>query len=107
MEISQIIKENRQLKNLSQEELAKKMHISRQSISKWETGKSLPTTNQLILLSEIFDCSLDMLLKGDKKMEKKVKHEIDDERIVKLIYKVGWGVIVPVLFTLKFVLHLF
>ena len=37
MEISQIIKENRKMKNLSQEELAKKMHISRQSISKWET----------------------------------------------------------------------
>ena len=39
MEISQIIKENRKMKNLSQEELAKKMHISRQSISKWETDR--------------------------------------------------------------------
>ena len=98
MEISQIIKENRKMKNLSQEELAKKMHISRQSISKWETGKSLPTTDQIILLSEIFDCSLDTLLKGDKKMEEKAKHEI---------YKVGWGFIIPFLFTLKFILHLF
>ena len=76
-------------KNFSQEELAKKMHISRQSISKWETGKSLPTTDQIILLSEIFDCSLDTLLKGDKKMEEKAKHEIDDKRTLKLIYKVG------------------
>lgn len=107
MEISEIIKENRKLKNLSQEELAKELHISRQSISKWETGKSLPTTDQLILLSEIFDCSLDTLLKGDKKMEEKVKHEIDDKRILKLIYKVGWRFIVPLLFILKFVLHLF
>ena len=89
MEISQIIKENRKMKNFSQEELAKKMHISRQSISKWETGKSLPTTGQIILLSEIFDCSLDTLLKGDKKMEEKAKHEIDDKRTLKLIYKVG------------------
>ena len=48
MEISQIIKENRKMKNLSQEELAKKMHISRQSISKGETGKSLATTGQII-----------------------------------------------------------
>lgn len=107
MEISEIIKENRKLKNLSQEELAKELHISRQSISKWETGKSLPTTDQLILLSEIFDCSLDTLLKGDKKMEEKIKHEIDDKRTLKLIYKVGWGFIVPLLFILKFVLHLF
>ena len=73
MEISEIIKENRKLKNLSQEELAKELHISRQSISKWETGKSLPTTDQLILLSEIFDCSLDTLLKGDKKNGRKSK----------------------------------
>jgi len=107
MEISQIIKENRKMKNLSQEELAKKMHISRQSISKWETGKSLPTTDQIILLSEIFDCSLATLLKGDKKMEEKAKHEIDDKRTLKLIYKVGWGFIIPFLFTLKFILHLF
>ncbi|WP_282673924.1 helix-turn-helix domain-containing protein [Lactococcus cremoris] len=107
MEISEIIKENRKLKNLSQEELAKELHISRQSILKWETGKSLPTTDQLILLSEIFDCSLDTLLKGDKKMEEKVKHEIDDKRTLKLIYKVGWGFIVPLLFILKFFLHLF
>ena len=107
MEISEIIKENRKLKNLSQEELAKELHISRQSISKWETGKSLPTTDQLILLSKIFDCSLDTLLKGDKKMEEKVKHEIDDKRTLKLIYKVGWGFIVPLLFIFKFVLHLF
>lgn len=107
MEIYQIIKENRKMKNLSQEELAKKMHISRQSISKWETGKSLPTTDQIILLSEIFDCSLDTLLKGDKKMEEKAKHEIDDKRTLKLIYKVGWGFIIPLLFILKFVLHLF
>ena len=107
MEISEIIKENRKLKNLSQEELAKELHISRQSISKWETGKSLPTTDQLILLSEIFDCSLDTLLKGDKKMEEKVKHEIDDKRTLKLIYKVGWGFIVPLLFILKFDFHLF
>lgn len=48
-----------------------------------------------------------MLLKGDKKMEEKVKHEIDDKRTLKLIYKVGWGFIVPLLFILKFVLHLF
>ena len=90
MEISQIIKENRKMKNLSQ-----------------ETGKSLPTTDQIILLSEIFDCSLDTLLKGDKKMEEKAKHEIDDKRTLKLIYKVGWGFIIPFLFTLKFILHLF
>ncbi|MGO1987343.1 MAG: helix-turn-helix domain-containing protein, partial [Lactococcus lactis] len=50
---------------------------------------------------------LDTLLKGDKKMEEKAKHEIDDKRTLKLIYKVGWGFIIPFLFTLKFILHLF
>ncbi|MFG7388684.1 hypothetical protein [Lactococcus lactis] len=40
-------------------------------------------------------------------MEEKAKHEIDDKRTLKLIYKVGWGFIIPFLFTLKFILHLF
>lgn len=112
MEISELIKENRKLKKLSQEDLAKQLHISRQSISKWETGKTLPTTDQLILLSEIFDLSLDTLLKGDPNMKEKVKKESSQflwwkDPITRRIMFGFWLVIIPLLFILKYVLHLF
>jgi transcriptional regulator with XRE-family HTH domain len=49
----------------SQEELAEKMHISRQSVSKWESTNSIPDLNRIIMLAEIFDVSTDFLLKDD------------------------------------------
>jgi len=49
----------------SQEELAEKMNISRQSVSKWESTNSIPDLNRIIMLADIFDVSTDYLLKDD------------------------------------------
>jgi transcriptional regulator with XRE-family HTH domain len=49
----------------SQEELAEKMNISRQSVSKWESTNSIPDLNKIIMLAEIFDVSTDFLLKDE------------------------------------------
>ena len=49
----------------SQEELAEKMNISRQSVSKWESANSIPDLNRIIMLAEIFDVSTDFLLKDE------------------------------------------
>lgn len=49
----------------SQEELAEKMNISRQSVSKWESANSIPDLNKIIMLAEIFSVSTDFLLKDD------------------------------------------
>jgi len=49
----------------SQEELAEKMNISRQSVSKWESTNSIPDINRIIMLAEIFNVSTDCLLKDD------------------------------------------
>ena len=49
----------------SQEELAEKMNVSRQSVSKWEGANSIPDLNKIILLSQIFDVSTDFLLKDE------------------------------------------
>ncbi|MEB7658316.1 helix-turn-helix domain-containing protein [Mammaliicoccus vitulinus] len=57
--------------NLSQEDLAEKVFVSRQSISNWERGKSYPDIESLLLLSNIFDVSLDHLVKGDVNMMKR------------------------------------
>lgn len=49
----------------SQEELAEKMNVSRQSVSKWESANSIPDLNRIIMLAEIFNVSTDFLLKDD------------------------------------------
>ena len=53
----------REKRNLSQEDLAKKLQISRQSISKWEQGISYPSILFLVPLTKILDCTLEELLK--------------------------------------------
>jgi len=79
MELGKQIKEHRQEAHLSQEELANRVYVSRQTISNWENDKSYPDVNSLVLLSEIFQISLDNLIKGDIEVMKDViqKEEIE------------------------------
>ena len=51
--------------NITQEKLAERMGVSRQTVSKWETGEGIPELDKLLELSKIFSCSLDALLKTD------------------------------------------
>lgn len=55
----------RKQKGWSQEELAAQMDVSRQSVSKWESGASTPDIDKIILLSQIFDTTTDYLLKEE------------------------------------------
>lgn len=79
MELGKQIKMHRQEAELSQEELANRVYVSRQTISNWENDKSYPDVNSLVLLSEIFQISLDNLIKGDIGVMKEViqKEEIE------------------------------
>ena len=81
MELGKQIKKHRQEVQLSQEELADRVYVSRQTISNWENDKSYPDVNSLVLLSEIFQSSLDNLIKGDIEVMKDV---IQKEEIVKM-----------------------
>ena len=54
----------RKLHHLSQEELAEKVGVSRQTLSKWETGASDPSTSNLIALAKLFDISAEELLRS-------------------------------------------
>lgn len=65
MIMSENIKKFRQENNLSQEELAKKLNIARQSVSKWENGETLPSIDNLISLSGLLNISLDELITGE------------------------------------------
>ncbi len=81
MELGKQIKNCRQEANLSQEELAERVYVSRQTISNWENDKSYPDVNSLVLLSEVFHISLDKLIKGDID---RMREEIKKEEVTKL-----------------------
>lgn len=76
MELSKTIKKLRNEKGWSQETLAERAYVSRQTISNWENEKSLPDVHSLLILSDIFSVSLDELIKGDvEAMKETVKKE--------------------------------
>lgn len=81
MELGNKIKYYRGEKEFSQEELAERVYVSRQTISNWENNKSYPDINSIVLLSEIFEISIDNLIKGDVEQMKK---EINSEDVKKL-----------------------
>lgn len=62
----------RKKSGLSQEQLAEQLSVSRQAISKWESGQSVPESEKLIAISNYFNVSLDYLLKDDNADENKV-----------------------------------
>lgn len=73
MNLSKQIIRLRKDKHVTQEELAEKIYVSRQTISNWEREKSYPDIDNLLLLSVYFDVSLDYLVKGDVEMLKNIK----------------------------------
>lgn len=91
MELGTHIKQNRQLKGISQEDLAQTIFVSRQTVSNWETGKTYPDVQSLLLLSNLFDVSVDSLIKGDLDTMEKIINE-DARKIMAL----GWVILVGV-----------
>lgn len=90
MELGKQIKKHRQEAQLSQEELAERIYVSRQTISNLENNKSYPDVNSLVLLSETFQISLDKLIKGDIEVMKDViqKEEIEKRNRYGEIYTI-------------------
>ena len=68
MDTKQVILELRTQKGMSQDELAEKVFVSRQAVSRWENGETVPNTETLKLLSEVFDVSINTLLGSPRKL---------------------------------------
>jgi len=66
MEFNNKLYELRKQKGFSQEELANRLNVSRQTISKWEVGDSTPDMEKLVAISDLFEVSLDELVKGEE-----------------------------------------
>lgn len=88
MALADQLKSSRENKGLSQMDVAKKLNITRQSISKWETGKGYPDLDNLVLLSEIYEISIDELLKENQMLKNKIKE--NNETIVENKRKLEW-----------------
>ncbi len=68
METKDIILELRRKSGLSQEELAQKVMVTRQAVSRWENGDTVPNTDTLKLLSRVFDVSINTLLGAPRQL---------------------------------------
>lgn len=76
MEIEKKLKAARVSAGLTQEQVAEKIMVSRQTISNWETGKSLPDIVSVMNLSDLYQISIDDLLKGDRRMKEKLEKDV-------------------------------
>lgn len=68
METKDVIFELRTQNGLSQDELAEKIYVTRQAVSRWENGETIPNTEALKLLSKVFDVSINTLLGSPRKL---------------------------------------
>ena len=75
MQVGKQIQHYRKEKNLSQDDLAEIIFVSRQSIFNWERGATYPDIQNLLLLSKVFEVSLDKLVKGDLETMKQIIHD--------------------------------
>lgn len=92
MELPQQLKANRERLGLSQEDVAHAIYVSRQTMSSWENGKTYPDVQSLLLLSNLFDVSIDSLVKGDvdSMKEKATKDDV-------LMTRLAWASMLLVL----------
>lgn len=82
MDIADRIQSLRKTKGISQEELADKVGVSRQAVSKWESGQSAPDLEKIIILSECFGVTTDYILKGIEPATEPKNHNFNASQIL-------------------------
>lgn len=85
MQFGDRLKQKRKIKELTQDEVAEKLNVSRQTISSWENEKSYPDIKSLIALSNIYDISLDTMLKEDSGMKEFIEKNDVRKNLIGLI----------------------
>lgn len=76
MDFSEKLLTLRKARDLTQEELAEKLNVSRQSVSKWESGQAVPELDKIVAMSAVFDVTTDYLLKSSEIDDLSVKTEM-------------------------------
>lgn len=99
MEIGKKLQTARNQAGFTQEQIAEKINVSRQTISNWENEKSYPDILSIIQLSDIYALSLDELLKGDSQM---IEHLVESSDVVKSNKKLIAAIVGNGLFLITF-----
>lgn len=103
MKIGDKLKKARMDKNLTQEEVAEKIFVSRQSISNWENNKTYPDIGNVLALSDLYQISLDELLKGSDNFMEHLEESTDlvksNKKLMALIVLALIAMIVMAIFT--------
>lgn len=94
MNIGKRLKDARIESGYTQEQVAEQLDVSRQTISSWENGRTFPDIVSVVSLSDIYDVSLDVLIKGDEKM---LEHLEESTNIVKSNKKLLLAIIANIL----------
>lgn len=104
MSLGQRIKEEREKRNWTQDYLAETLNVSRQAISKWEVGKTYPDIDRLIQISNLFDVTLDSLIKGDDSLKSRIvitnnkSHQI---YFWEFMSSTGWMIAIVLIFSIS------
>ena len=102
MKLNEKLYEYRKNKNWSQEELAERLEVSRQTVSKWESGRAIPELNKLIRISEIYNVTVDELVKDEVEM-----NETNVKKVNKFNKKIVKNVVIILLVISLVILILF
>ena len=94
LNIRKRLKDARIESGYTQEQVAEQLDVSRQTISSWENGRTFPDIVSVVSLSDIYDVSLDVLIKGDEKM---LEHLEESTNIVKSNRKLLFAIIANIL----------
>lgn len=86
MKIGERLRKQRVVYGWSQQELADKLHISRQSISKWEQNQALPSFANVVAISDLFDISLDDLIREDEELMANFKGQPKFSSVEKIVW---------------------
>lgn len=98
-ELHERLKSLRIERELTQQDIADKLFVSRQAVSNWENNKNFPDLKSIVLLSELFQISLDDFLKGERGLVKNIEKElkgINPITLVGLIFMLILAFLVPV-----------
>lgn len=102
MKIGEKLKEGRDKKNMTQDEVSKIVNVSRSTVSSWEVNRTYPDLDVLVALSDLYDISLDDMLREDKEMVLEFTNEIKNSKKRKKMIIVISLIFIPLLFILGY-----
>ena len=102
MNISEKIKKIRDNERLTQEQFAEKIYVSRNAVAKWETNRGYPDIQNLITISEVFNVSLDELVKEDDNVKSKIISESSSTKWHFLVIMYLIAIIIYIIYFLIF-----